>query len=79
MHGPPYYGATRQIAAANGDLRPPPTLDAINPSVINPDFWSRAYRARGAMNLSMTAISRAFGLDQATWDNYTRLPLIVMD
>lgn len=79
MHGPSYWGATQWIAAANGDPGPPPHLSAINPSVINPDFWSRAYRAHGALNLSMTAISRAFAPGQATWENYLRLPLIDMD
>jgi putative CocE/NonD family hydrolase len=79
MHGPSYWGATQWIAAANGDPGPPPHLAAINPSVINPDFWSRAYRAHGALNLSMTAISRAFEPEQATWENYLRLPLVDMD
>ena len=79
MHGPSYYGATQWIAAANGDPGPPPHLVAINPSVINPDFWERTYRAHGAMNLSMTTISRAFDRSQATWDNFMRLPLIDMD
>ena len=79
MFGPSYWGATQWLAAANGDPGPPPHLTAIIPSVINPDFWERAYRAHGAMNLSMTAISRAFGVDKATFDNYMHLPLIDMD
>ena len=79
MFGPSYWGATQWLAAANGDPGPPPHLKAIIPSVINPDFWSRAYRAHGAMNLSMTAISRAFNRDKATFKNYMYLPLIDMD
>ncbi|MCH8150516.1 MAG: CocE/NonD family hydrolase, partial [Planctomycetes bacterium] len=79
MFGPSYWGATQWLAAACGDPGPPPHLKAIIPSVINPDFWSRAYRAQGAMNLSMTAISRAFSTSQATYDNYMYLPLIDMD
>ena len=65
MFGPSYYGATQWLAAANGDPQPPPQLKAIVPSVINPDFWQRTYRAQGAMNLSMTAISRAFPREKA--------------
>lgn len=79
MFGPSYWGATQWLAAACGDPGPPPHLKAIIPSVINPDFWSRAYRAHGAMNLSMTAISRAFSTNQATHENYMYLPLIDMD
>ncbi len=79
MFGGSYYGATQWLAAANGDPGPPPHLKAIIPSVINPDFWERTYRARGAMNLSMTAVSRAFDTDKATYDNYMYLPLIDMD
>jgi hypothetical protein len=79
MFGPSYWGATQWLAAANTDPGPPPHLKAIIPSVINPDFWGRAYRAHGAMNLSMTAISRAFNADQATFENYMYLPLIDMD
>ena len=79
MFGPSYWGATQWLAAANGDPGPPPHLQAIIPSVINPDFWERAYRAHGALNLSMTAISRAFDKDQATHDAYMHLPLIDMD
>ncbi len=79
MYGPSYWGATQWLAAANGDPGSPPHLKAIIPSVINPDLGERSYRAHGAMNLSMTAISRAFPPDQATWENYLRLPLIDMD
>ena len=79
MFGPSYWGATQWLAAANGDPGPPPHLVAIIPSVINPDFWERAYRAHGAMNLSMTAISRAFEKNQASFDAYMHLPLIDMD
>lgn len=79
MFGPSYWGATQWLAAANGDPGPPPHLKAIIPSVINPDFWERAYRAHGAMNLSMTVISRAFNPDKATFKNYMHLPLIDMD
>ena len=79
MFGPSYWGATQWRAAANGDPGPPPHLKAIIPSVTNPDFWERAYRAHGAMNLSMTAISRAFEADKATFENYMYLPLIDMD
>lgn len=79
MYGPSYWGATQWLAAANGDPGPPPHLKAIIPSVINPDFWERAYRAHGAMNLSMTAISRAFNPDKATLESYMHLPLIDMD
>jgi hypothetical protein len=79
MFGPSYWGATQWLAAANADPGPPPHLKAIIPSVINPDFWKRAYRAHGAMNLSMTAISRAFDADKATFENYMYLPLINMD
>lgn len=79
MFGPSYWGATQWLAAANGDPGPPPHLKAIIPSVINPDFWERAYRTHGAMNLSMTAISRAFQADKATFANYMYLPLIDMD
>ncbi len=79
MFGPSYYGATQWLAAANGDPGPPPHLRAIIPSVINPDFWERAYRAHGAMNLSMTAISRAFDRGRASYDAYMHLPLIDMD
>ncbi|MGD8240216.1 MAG: CocE/NonD family hydrolase, partial [Armatimonadota bacterium] len=79
MFGPSYYGATQWLAAANGDPGPPPHLKAIIPSVINPDFWERAYRAHGAMNLSMTAVSRAFEKNQATHEAYMHLPLIDMD
>jgi len=74
MVGASYWGATQWLAAANGDPGPPPHLKAIIPSVVNPDFWERCYRAYGAMNLSMTAISRAFGTDKATYDNYMYLP-----
>lgn len=79
MVGPSYYGATQWLAAANGDPGPPPHLKAIIPSVINPDFWQRSYRAHGAMNLSMTAISRAFERNQASYEAYMFLPLIDMD
>ncbi|MHC4403059.1 MAG: CocE/NonD family hydrolase [Planctomycetota bacterium] len=79
MFGPSYWGATQWLAAANGDPGPPPHLKAIIPSVINPDFWERAYRAHGAMNLSMTAISRAFEINQASHDAYMHLPLIDID
>lgn len=79
MFGPSYWGATQWLAAANGDPGPPPHLKAIIPSVINPDFWQQGYRAQGAMNLSMTAISRAFNPDQATIANFMVLPLIDMD
>ena len=79
MFGPSYWGATQWLAAANGDPGPPPHLKAIIPSVINPDFWERAYRAHGAMNLSMTAISRAFNRGRASFDAYMHLPLIDMD
>ncbi|MHC4814500.1 MAG: CocE/NonD family hydrolase [Planctomycetota bacterium] len=79
MFGPSYWGATQWLAAANGYPGPPPHLKAIVPSVINPDFWLRAYRVHGAMNLSMTAISRAFSKERATYDNYMYLPLIDMD
>ncbi|MBC8872637.1 MAG: CocE/NonD family hydrolase [Planctomycetes bacterium] len=79
MFGPSYWGATQWLAAANGDPGPPPHLVAIIPSVINPDFWERAYRAHGAMNLSMTAISRAFEKNQASFEAYMHLPLIDMD
>jgi putative CocE/NonD family hydrolase len=79
MFGLSYWGATQWLAAANGDPGPPPHLKAILPSVINPDFWERVYRAHGALNLSMTAISRAFPPQQATFENYMYLPLIDMD
>jgi len=79
MFGPSYWGATQWLAAANGDPGPPPHLRAIIPSVINPDIWERAYRAHGAMNLSMTAISRAFDQDQASYEAYMHLPLVDMD
>jgi len=79
MYGPSYWGATQWLAAANGDPGPPPHLKAIIPSVINPDFWQQGYRACGAMNLSMTAISRAFNPDKATFENYMVLPLLDMD
>ena len=73
MFGPSYWGATQWLAAANADPGPPPHLKAIIPSVINPDFWKRTYRAHGAMNLSMTAISRALHSDKATFENYMYL------
>ena len=79
MFGPSYWGATQWLAAANRDPVPPPHLKAIIPSVINPDFWERAYRTHGAMNLSMTTISRTFNADKATTENYMYLPLIDMD
>lgn len=79
MYGPSYWGATQWLAAANGDPGPPPHLKAIIPSVINPDFWERAYRAHGALNLSMTTISRAFNADKATLESFMYLPLIDMD
>ncbi len=78
MFGPSYWGATQWLAAANGDPGAPPHLKAIIPSVINPDFWERAYRAHGAMNLSMTAISRAFGGDKTTFENYMHLPFFYL-
>jgi putative CocE/NonD family hydrolase len=79
MFGPSYWGATQWLAAACGDPGTPPHLKAIIPSVINPDFWERSYRAHGAMNLSMTTISRAFEKKQATYDAFLYLPLIEMD
>lgn len=79
MYGPSYWGATQWLAAANGDPGPPPHLKAMIPSVINPDFWERAYRAHGALNLSMTTISRAFNSDKATFEDFMYLPLIDMD
>ena len=80
MVGASYGGATQWLIAGNGDPAPPPHLKAIIPSAINPDLWERTYRAHGAMNLSMTAISRAFSNNQqATYENYMYLPLIDMD
>lgn len=79
MYGPSYYGATQWLAAANGSPEPPPHLKAIVPSAINPDPWERTYRVHGALNLSMTAISRAFDKSQVSFDAYMFLPLIDMD
>ena len=79
MFGPSYWGATQWLAAASDESGPPPHLKAIIPSAINPDLWERGYRAHGAMNLSMTAISRAFDADKATFENFMYLPLIDMD
>lgn len=79
MYGLSYYGATQWLTAANGEPGPPPHLKAIVPSAINPDPWERTYRAHGALNLSMTAISRAFDKDQASSESYMTLPLSDMD
>ena len=80
MHGSSYAAATQWLAAGNTDPGPPPALKAIIPSAFNPDPWDRCYRAQGAINLSMTTMSRAFSnRKQATFKNYMHLPLIDMD
>ena len=80
MYGRSYYGMTQWLTARLA----PPHLKAIAPQNMNPDMYQLVYRNNGALNLAMTAPSRAIinreAGNQYGWEKaFMFLPLIDLD
>ena len=80
MYGRSYWGMTQWLTAR---LKPS-HLVAIVPQHMNPDVYELVYRNHGALNLAMTAPSRAIrdgeAGDRYGWEKaLMHLPLIDMD
>jgi putative CocE/NonD family hydrolase len=81
MYGKSYWGMTQWLVAPEGH----PNLKAIVPQNVNTDFWERAYRDHGALQLAHTA-RRIYDeggkekVEQFGWLNwYRHLPLLTLD